>query len=410
MAQERIVLAYSGGLDSSAAIPWLAERYGAEVVAVTLDLGQGMALADVRERALAAGAVRAHVLDVREEFARDYALRALQAGAISEQRDPLAIALGWPLIAKHVVRIAEMEGARAIAHGCRGTEMDQVRLEVSARALDPSIRVVAPACEWGMTRAETIEYARRHDVPVPAAVESSWRIRANLWGRSIEGVPLADPWAPPPEEVFALARAPDQCPDTPACVELAFERGVPVAINGVAMGLTELVASLETIAGAHGVGRIDAVENHLTGIKARAIHEAPAAVVLALAHRELEALVIPRDLERLRQPLGRAYADLVHDGFWFTPTREAIDAFVAAVQPRVTGVVRLALCKGDCRVTGRRSPFALCGRAAVEGEAGGGADHAAAGGFIRIWGRPAEIAARAAGGAPVPAGMQEQAG
>jgi argininosuccinate synthase len=408
VARERIVLACSGGLGSSAAIPWLAERYGAEVVAVTLDLGQGTALADVRERALAAGAVRAHVLDVREEFARDHALPALQAGAISGQRDPLAIALAWPLIAKHLVRIAAMEGAGAIAHGCRATGIDQVRLEVSARALDPSIRVVAPAREWGMTRAETIEYARRHRVPVPAAEDSPWRPRANLWGRSIEGAPLADPWAPPPEEIFALTRAPDRCPDTPACVELAFERGVPVAINGVAMGLTELIASLETIAGAHGVGRIDVVENRLAGVKAREIHEAPAAVVLHLAHRELEALVIPRDLERLKQPLGRAYADLVHDGLWFTPTREAIDAFVAAVQPRVTGVVRLALFKGDCRVAGRRSPFALGGGAGAAAGAGDDIDRAAAAGFIRIWGLPAEIAARAAAG--VPAGAQEQAG
>lgn len=410
MARERIVLAYSGGLDTSAAIPWLAERHGAEVVAVTLDLGQGMALADVRERALAAGAVRAHVLDVREEFARDYALRALQAGAISGQRDPLAIALGWPLIARHLVRIAEMEGARAIAHGCRGTGIDQIRLEVSVRALDPSIRIVALARERGMTRAETIEYARRHHVPVAPTAESPYRVRANLWGRSIEGATLADPWVLPPEEIFALTRAPDRCSDAPACVELAFERGVPVAINGVAMGLTELIASLETIAGGHGVGRVDAVENRLVGVKAREIHEAPAAVVLHLAHRELEALVIPRDLERLKQPLGRAYADLVLDGLWFTPTREAIDAFVAAVQPRVTGVVRLTLFQGNCRVVGRHSPFALCAGVAVDGEAGDGLDRAAAGGFIRIWGLPAETAARVATGAPVPGGAQEWSG
>jgi argininosuccinate synthase len=401
---ERIVLAYSGGLDTSVAIRWLAERCAAEVVTVTVDLGQRTELADVRERALAIGAVRAHVVDAREEFARDYVLPALQAGASCDPRYPVATALGRPLIARHLVRIAEMEGAQAIAHGCSGRGNDPSRLEVSARALDPSIRILAPAREWGMTRSEEVEYARRCNIPITAAAESGWRTDANLWGRSVEGGALEDSWAEPPEEVYALTRAPAHRPETPACIELAFERGVPVAINGVAMGLTELVASLETIAGAHGVGRFDLIENRPAGIQSRVIGEAPAAIVLHLAHRELEALVVPPDLERLKHQLGRAYADLVHDGLWFTPTREAIDAFVAAVQPRVTGEVRLKVSQGDCRVVGRRSPFALHGRTLAAGDAAGRSDCAPADATMEMRKLAAGTARRAAAQEPVPAG------
>ncbi|MBP1605166.1 MAG: argininosuccinate synthase [Acidobacteria bacterium] len=391
---QRIVLAYSGGLDTSVAIPWLAERYDAEIIAVTLDLGQGRELTNVRERALAVGAIRAHVVDVREEFARDYILPALRAGAIYEHRYPLATALGRPLIAKHLVRIAEMEGAVAIAHGCTGKGNDQVRLDVSARALNPAIKVIAPARVWGMTRPDEIEYARARNIPVPATIESPYSTDANLWGRSIECGVLEDPWAEPPEDVYTLTRAPADCPDLPAYVEIEFEAGVPVGINGVAMPLVELVASLETIAGAHGVGRIDMVENRLVGIKSREVYEAPAAVVLHLAHRELEGLVIPRDLERLKFELGRVYADLVYNGLWFAPTREAIDAFVDKVQGRVTGTVRLKLFKGDCRVVGRRSAHALYEHALATYDAGDAFDHSAAEGFIKIWGLPVETSAR----------------
>ena len=391
---QRIVLAYSGGLDTSVAIPWLAERYDAEIITVTLDLGQGRELTNVRERALAVGAIRAHVVDVREEFARDYILPALRAGAIYEHRYPLATALGRPLIAKHLVRIAEMEGAVAIAHGCTGKGNDQVRLDVSARALNPAIKVIAPARVWGMTRPDEIEYARARNIPVPATIESPYSTDANLWGRSIECGVLEDPWAEPPEDVYTLTRAPADCPDLPAYVEIEFEAGVPVGINGVAMPLVELVASLETIAGAHGVGRIDMVENRLVGIKSREVYEAPAAVVLHLAHRELEGLVIPRDLERLKFELGRVYADLVYNGLWFAPTREAIDAFVDKVQGRVTGTVRLKLFKGDCRVVGRRSAHALYEHALATYDAGDAFDHSAAEGFIKIWGLPVETSAR----------------
>jgi argininosuccinate synthase len=404
---ERIVLAYSGGLDTSVAIPWLAEKYRAEVVAVTMDLGQGKELDDVRERALAIGAVRAHVVDLREEFARDFILPALQAGAIYEGRYPLATALGRPLISKHLVEIARIEGAGAIAHGCTGKGNDQVRMDVSARALEPSIKVIAPARVWGLTRPEEIEYARQRGIPVPATVDSPYSTDSNLWGRSIECGCLEDPWQEPPEEIYTLTKSPADAPGTPAYVEIEFARGVPVKINGVAMSLVELIQSLETIAGDHGVGRIDMVENRLVGIKSREIYEAPAAVALHAAHRELQKFVTPRDLERLTAELAVKYADLVYNGLWYTPTREAIDALVAKVQEKVTGVIRLKFFKGDCRVVGRKSPNALYDHDMATYDAGDKFDHTAGEGFVKIWGLPLEIAARKAKAAQkekVPAG------
>jgi argininosuccinate synthase len=391
---ERIVLAYSGGLDTSVAIPWLTETFSAEVVALTMDLGQGKELEEVRERALAAGAVRAHVIDVQEEFARDYVLPALRAGAIYEDRYPLATALGRPLIARKLVEIAHMEGAGAVAHGCTGKGNDQVRLDVSVRALDPAIKVIAPARVWGMTRPDEIAYAQKRGIPVPATVESPYSTDANLWGRSVECGVLEDPWVEPPEEIYTLTRAGAACPEVAALLEIAFEAGTPTSINGVPMPLTELIASVGTIAGAHGVGRIDMVENRLVGIKSREIYEAPAALVLHTAHRELEGIVIPRDLQRLKHDLAVKYADLVYNGLWYTPTREAIDAFAATVQQRVTGTVRLKLFKGDCRVVGRKSPFALYDHALATYDAGDRFDHTAAEGFIKIWGLPVETAAR----------------
>ena len=359
MSKQRIVLAYSGGLDTSIAIAWLAEKYDAEVIAVTLDIGQGRELTDVRERALAVGAARAHVLDVRDEFAREYILPALQAGALYEDRYPLATALGRPLIAKKLVEIAKMEGARTVAHGCNGKANDELRLELGVKALDPSLTVLAPARMWGMSRDQEIEYARARRISIPTPPEGPYTVDTNLWGRSIERGVLEDPWQESPEDIYALTRSPRDCPDEPAYVEVEFDTGVPLRANGIEMPLVELIESVETIAGAHGVGRIDMVENATTGAKSREIYEAPAAVVLHTAQSELQKLVIPRELERLAHDLGRAYADLVYNGRWFSPTREAIDAFMGTIQPRVTGAVRLKLFKGDCRVVGRRSPMAL---------------------------------------------------
>jgi len=401
---KRIVLAYSGGLDTSVAIRWLAEKHDAEIIAVTLDLGQGQELTDVRERALAVGAVRAHVIDAREEFARDYVLPALQARAIYEERYPLASALGRPLIAKHLVAIARMEGAAAVAHGCTGKDNDQVGLDVSVRSLDPAMELIAPARIWGMSRPDEIEYARVRNIPVPVTIASPYSVDSNLWGRSIECGVLEDPWIEPPDDIYTLTRSPPHCPDEPAYIEIDFDRGVPVRANGIDMALIELIESLETIAGAHGVGRIDMIENRLMGIKSREIYEAPAAVVLHAAHSELEKFVIARDLEQIKHDMGRAYADAVYNGLWFSQTREAIDAFVAAIQPRVSGTVRLKLFKGDCRVVGRRSDYALYDRGLATYGEGDRFDHTAAEGFIKIWGLPTETAARKRATSPTPVG------
>lgn len=367
---ERIVLAYSGGLDTSVAIPWLAERYNAQVVTVTMDLGQGKELEDARERALGLGAARAHVLDLREEFARDFILPALQAGAIYEDRYPLATALGRPLIARHLVKIAHLEGAKVVAHGC-GTEKDNdaVRIESAVRTLDADLDVLAPLGLWEVTKPEKVAFAKKRGIPVPATADSPYSTDVNLWGRSVESGVLDDPWREPPEDAYLLTRSPMEAPDTPAYVEVEFDRGEPMAINGVALTLVELISSLETIAGAHGVGRIDMLENRLGGTKSREIYEAPAAVLLHAAHSELQKYVTPRDLERLASDVSVKYADLVYNGQWYSPTREAIDALVAKVQERVTGAIRLRLFKGDFRVVGRKSPFALYDVEAAQADA-----------------------------------------
>jgi len=392
----RIILAYSGGLDTSVAIPWLKEKYGAQIIAVTLDLGQGRELNQIRERAMSTGAIRCHVLDVREEFARDYILPALQADAMYEGRYPLATALSRPLIAKKLVEIAHMENAEAIAHGCTGKGNDQVRIDVSARAIDPEIQVIAPAREWGMTRPEEIAYARARNVSVPTTIASPYSTDQNLWGRSIECGVLEDPWNEPPDDIYTLTKSPADTPDLPAYVEIGWQDGVPATVNGVEMGLVELIDSVETIAGVHGVGRIDMVENRLVGIKSREIYEAPAGLLLHLAHRELEGLVTPGDLQRVKTRLSQDYADLVYNGLWFSPTRSAIDAFVADVQRRVTGTIRLKLYKGSCRAVGRKSPFALYEHGLATYDEGDTFDHSAAEGFIKIWGLPVETVAKTA--------------
>jgi argininosuccinate synthase len=355
----KVVLAYSGGLDTSVAIAWLAEKYRADVITVTVDLGQRRDLDDVRERAMAIGAVRAHVMDARDEFARGFVLPALQAGALYEGRYPLSTALGRPLIAKHLVEVARIEGATAIAHGGSAKDNDQVRIDASVRAIDPSFELIALANDVGMTPSEQVEYARARGIPVPPTAESPYTTDANLWGRSIQCGVLEDPWQEAPEDIYAITRSPAEASNAPAYVEIEFDRGVPVKINGIAMSLPELIESLETIAGAHAVGRVDMVENVVVGTKSREIYEAPAAVALHAAHRELQTFVTPRELERLTSELGVKYADLVYNGLWYSLTREAIDALVGKVQERVTGTIRLKLYKGDCRVVGRQSRFGL---------------------------------------------------
>lgn len=381
---QRIVLAHSGGIDTSVAIPWLTDHCQAEVIVVTLDLGQGSELADIRDRALSLGAVRAHVIDAREEFVRDYILPALQAGAVYEDRYLLATALGRPLIAKRLVDVARMEGASAIAHGCSGNANDQVRLDVSLRALEPAMRIASAPRIASMSRQDVLDYAREGGIDLPPAT-GAYSTDANLWGRSVAFGVLTDPWVEPPESVYTLTRAAKNCPDEPAFVEIDFEEGVPVRANGIDMPLLEMIESLETIAGAHGVGRIDMIENRLVGLKSREVYEAPAAVVLHTAHRELESLVITRDLERVKHNLARTYAEIVYSGLWFSHARSAIDAFVRTIQKRVTGTVRLKLFKGDCRVTGRRSPNAIDEREPGAHWLGDALQRHVSDGFLKLW-------------------------
>jgi argininosuccinate synthase len=372
---DRIVLAYSGGLDTTVAVPWLAETRHAEVVAVTVDLGQGRELDSIRERALAAGCLRAHVLDARAEFADAYILPALQAGAMDERGGPLVTALGRPLIVSKLIEIARIEGAFAIAHGCPGTGIDQVRMDVCAHALDPSVRVIAPARDWGLTRLERIAYAKARGVPVPVMPASPHHTDANLWGRLAEDGVLDDPWVEPPANLYAMTVDPAQAPGERASVEIVFDRGVPTAINGVAMSFVDIIASLNTIAGNHGVGRIDMVHSRPDGIPSRVVYEAPAATVLHQAYAELETLVSPHALDRAKRNLAAAYVDLVDNGQWFSPLREAIDAFVGTIQAHVTGTVRVRLLKGTSAVVGRQSPRALRDRALANPDAGDRCTH-----------------------------------
>jgi argininosuccinate synthase len=357
---ERIVLAYSGGLETSAAIPWLRDALGAEVITVTVDLGQGGELEEVRDRALAAGAVRAHVLDLREDLARAYIVPALKAGAMLDARAPLAVALGHPLVARALLTITGIEQATAVAHGGSGHGPNAGALDAAIRALNPALRVVAPARQWAMTRVEIADYARQRHIPVPD-LSSPFGVVGNLWGRSVIFVGLEDSWTQPPDELYVLTKPPAERPSEAACVEITFERGVPAAINGVSMPLLDLISSLTTIAGAHGVGRLDLVEPRPSGRESRVVHEAPAAVVLHAAHTALQAFVTTEEAERFSRIVSQQYAGLIAGGLWYSPLREALDAFVDRVQERVTGVVRLELFQGGCRIVGRKSAHAGCG-------------------------------------------------
>ena len=347
----RIVVAYSGGLNSSVAIPWLADREAAEVVSMTLDLGQAGELEDVRDRALASGAVRAHVLDVRDDFARDHVVRALKADALADDRSPMVAALAAPVVAKRLVEIAGIEQASAVAHGAVDPSAI-ARMETAVRALAPQLPVLAPARDWTMTRVETLEYAVKRGMTIPVSVDSPHSSDANLWGRSVVSGAI-DAWDEPPDELFTLTQPAPACPSEPAYVEIAFERGVPTAVNGVSMPLTDLIATVGMIAGSHGVGRLDAARS--SAAAARDICEAPAAVVLHAAHAELLKLAVTKEAARFSRRVSREYADLIDRGGWFTPLREALDAYVDRIQDRVSGAIRVKLFKGDARIVGRKA-------------------------------------------------------
>jgi argininosuccinate synthase len=392
LADKRVVLAYSGGLDTSVAVRWLAEERGMEVVAVVVDVGQGGDLEATRRRALAAGAVEAELVDAREEFAQGFVLPALKANALYERRYPLVSALSRPLIARHLVEAARRHRASAIAHGCTGKGNDQVRFEVSIRALAPDLEVVAPVRDWAMSRQDAIEYAQRFGIPVAATRDSPYSVDQNLWGRAVECGVLEDPWAEPPPDVLELT-VPTASEERQVVV--SFEGGVPVAMDGQRLGLVELIGRLGVLVGSYGWGRVDVVESRRVGIKSREFYECPAALALIMAHCDLEALTLERDLLHEKARLEPRWAELVYDGLWYSPLKAALDAFVEASQEAVTGEVRLrCLPQAGCFVAGRRSPVGLYQLDLATYEAGDRFHHQDAEGFVRLWGLGVQTWAR----------------
>jgi len=387
--REKVVLAYSGGLDTSVAIPWLRETKGLDVVAVTVDVGQPVDLERVRRKALASGAVAAYVADARREFADEFILPALRANALYEGVYPLSTALARPLIAQHLVAVARHEGASFVAHGCTGKGNDQVRFDLSTASLAPELTVIAPAREWKMTREDEIAYARERGIAVEATKASPYSTDENLWGRSAECGILEDPSVEPPEEAYGWTRSPAEAPETPTYVTVEFDQGRPVAIDGDHRPFHELIARLNEVAGANGVGRIDHLESRVVGIKSREVYECPAATVLLSAHQALEALVLPRDVLDFKRTVEYRYSQLVYDGLWFAPLRTALDGFVRSTQERLSGEVTMKLFKGSSRVAGRRSPYSLYEAGLATYSAGDRFRQEMAEGFIYVWGLPA---------------------
>ncbi|UCC90763.1 MAG: argininosuccinate synthase [Dehalococcoidia bacterium] len=391
---DKIVLAYSGGLDTSVAIKWIKEKYNLDVIALTIDVGNERDFSAIRQKALDVGAIKALVVDAKDSFVNEYVFPALQADALYEAEYPLATALARPLMAKLLVDTAQGEGASAVAHGCTGKGNDQVRFEVSVNALAPGLKIIAPAREWGMTREQTINYAQRHGIPVPVTVASPYSIDENLWGKSIECGVLEDPWVEPPEEVFTWTKSAGETPDKPDYVEVGFEKGIPVTIDGQELNGVSLIQRLNGLAGRRGVGRVDHVENRLVGIKSREIYEAPGAKVLLQAHQALEAMTLSKSQLRFKQKVAQEYADLIYNGLWFTALRQDLAAYVKSSQRFVTGIVRLKLFKGSSSVVGRKSPFSLYSYGLATYDKADVFDQSASPGFIHIWGLSARTQAQ----------------
>jgi argininosuccinate synthase len=382
MAQ-RVVLAYSGGLDTSVAVRWMIENLGVEVICLSADVGQEGTLDGNREKALGAGAIAYEELDLREEFAREFLAPVIKANALYEGQYPLVSALSRPLIVQQQVAMARKYGADGIAHGCTGKGNDQVRFEVSSMALAPDLELVAPVRNWGFTREDSIAYAAEHGIPVGATKEKLYSIDDNLWGRAIECGEMEDPWAEPPEGVWQMTR---RTATEPRELTIGFEQGIPVSLDGERLPLHELIISANHIVGAYGWGRLDMVENRRVGIKSRETYEAPGALALMMAHADLESITLERDLQREKIRLEHRYAELVYDGLWFSPLRDALDAFVDASQVHVTGEVRLKLEPNRCWVVGRRAPRSLYDYGLATYDAADRFRHADSEGFVRIWG------------------------
>lgn len=391
---KKVALAYSGGLDTSVIVPWLRNNYGCEVVCFCANLGQEDELVGLEEKALASGASQCHVRDLREEFLTDFAFPTMQAGAIYEKDYLLGTSMARPLIAKHLVEVARMEGCDAIAHGATGKGNDQVRFELTVMALAPALRIIAPWREWTIRgRQDALDYAAEYNVPVKATAERIYSQDTNLWHLSNEGGPLEDPWNEPPRGMFEWTVDPEDAPDVPHYLELGFERGVPRTLNGEAMDPVALVRHLNEVGSQHGVGRADLVENRLVGMKSRGVYETPGGTILYRGHEALEQLCLDRETHHYKQQIGLKYAELVYNGQWYTPLREALAAFVASTQRTVTGTVRLKLYKGGIIVAGRRSPHSLYREDYVTFEEDDVYNQQDAEGFIRLFGLPLKVQA-----------------
>ncbi len=395
MAQkETIVLAYSGGLDTSAAIPWLREKFNADIITVTIDVGNERDFTTIREKALKVGAKKALVIDAKESFVKYFLFPALQADVLYEGQYPLATALSRPLMAKLLVDTAIEENATAVAHGCTGKGNDQVRFEVGINALAPHLKVIAPAREWGMTREELIAYTEAHGIPVPITVGSPYSIDECLWGRSIECGILEDPWTEPPEDAYGWTKSADETPAEPRYIEIDFEKGIPVNLDGEELDGVSLIERLNEIAGSHGIGRIDHIENRLVGIKSREIYEAPAAVTLLQAHLALEAMTLSRDQLRFKQKVAQECADLIYNGLWFSSLNRDLSAYVLSSQRYVSGTIRTRLHGGQATVVGRKSPKSLYNLSLATYDKGDAFDQSASAGFIHLWGLPVKTQAQ----------------
>jgi len=392
---EKIVLAYSGGLDTSVAIRWLKEDRGYDVIALTVDVGMDRSREELQSRAMAAGASRCVWRDAQDTFIKHFAFPALRAGARYQGHYPLATALSRPLIARELAEVAREEDAAAVAHGCTGKGNDQVRIDVGVQSLAPHLKIVAPLREWEMDRESEIAYAQEHNIPVSVTKASPYSIDENLWGRSIETGVLEDPWQEPPADVYLWTKCAAEAPDEPRYIEIAFEQGVPISVDGGALDPVSLVKELNAIAGEHGVGRVDMVEDRLVGIKSREIYEAPAATALLTAHEALESLTLSKDQRRLKARIAPEYSELVYNGLWFSAQHQDIAAYIQSTQRHVTGTVRVKLHKGSATVVGRKSPRSLYDFSLATYDKGDEFDRTAAVGFINIWGLPARVQAKA---------------
>jgi len=394
---EKVVLAYSGGVDTSVAIKWLQEKYNLEVIAFSVDVGSEPDFPAIREKALKLGAIKAVVADARKAFVSEFVFPALKANAMYQGQYPLATALARPLMGRLLVETALKEGAKSVAHGCTGKGNDQVRFDVSVAGLAPDLKILAPARDWDMTRDETIDYAKRHNISLPVTAESPYSIDQNLWGRSIECGVMEDPWAEPPEDAFIWVKSIADTPDKPEYVEIGFEKGIPVTLNGKKMDGLTLIQQANDLAGKHGVGRIDHIEDRVVGIKSREVYEAPAALFLIQAHKALESLTLSKEQLRFKQIVTSEYSDLVYNGLWFTGYREDLTAYIESSQRFVTGTVRMKLHKGSSTVVGRKSPYSLYRHDLATYDKGDVFDQSASVGFIHLWGLPARTQARMQG-------------